>query len=279
MRVGRDHVLAPVGVEDDLGLEQRGGVILEAPDFYRLRRHEAMAVSRVARHEFVDREGDGLDRVMGDAEGAQDRAQRAHPAQRVGPRRGRAPAHRFRPGKGADDRRQNLGEKFARRPAGLVDRGDVELALLGVLLDLRIPDSGEPGALEEPSDRALGRADARPLALLAPMRLQLGQADDMQRQPARRREALRALVGHVGLDERVGDEPLQVVRRLALHARRDFFAEEFKDEVGHSRSSLDNHLTTVRLVAPPLTLPLPARGESGRQGAAHSSPRLRGEAG
>ena len=32
----------------------------------------------------------------------------------------------------------------------------------------------------------------------------------------------------------IGDEPLQVLRRLPLHAGGDFFAEQFKEKVGHS---------------------------------------------
>ena len=41
------------------------------------------------------------------------------------------------------------------------------------------------------------------------------------------REALSALISDMGVNQRAGDEPLEVVRRLTLHARRDFFAEEF----------------------------------------------------
>ena len=149
------------------------------------------------------------------------------------------------------------------RPGCSIDR-DIEFALLGVLLDFCVLDALKAGALEEALDRALRRADARALALLAPMRLRLGQADDVQRQPPRRREALRALIGHVRVDQRVGDQPLQIVRRLALHARRDFFAEEFKEQVGHSRSSLTRSLTTAPTHPAP-HLPLPARGERGER--------------
>ncbi len=192
-----------------------------------------MPERRIAGRQSVDGEGDRLDRLVRDAERAQDRAQRPHPAQGVGPRRCRAPAHRFGPGKRADHRRQDFRQQFARRSAGLFDDREIEFALLGVLFDPCVLDAREAGALEEALDRALRRADARPLALLAPVRLRLRQADDMQREPARRCEALRALIGHVGVDERAGDQPLQVVRRLALHARRDFFAEEFEEQVGH----------------------------------------------
>ena len=55
----------------------------------------------------------------------------------------------------------------------------------------------------------------------------------MQRQAARRDEALRALVEQIALDQRIGDEPLQILRRLPLHAGGDFFAEQFEQKIGH----------------------------------------------
>ena len=55
----------------------------------------------------------------------------------------------------------------------------------------------------------------------------------MQREPARRDESLRALISQVAVDQRVGDEPLQILRRLALHPGGDFFAEQFEEKVGH----------------------------------------------
>jgi hypothetical protein len=64
-----------------------------------------------------------------------------------------------------------------------------------------------------------------------------GEADDVQGEPARRGEALRALVSQAALDERAGDEALEVFGALALHARGDFFAEEFDEEIGHPKLS------------------------------------------
>ncbi len=59
----------------------------------------------------------------------------------------------------------------------------------------------------------------------------------MQRQPARRREGARAFIDEAAVDQRVGDEPAQILRRLALHARGDFLGEEFEKEIGHSFAS------------------------------------------
>ena len=55
----------------------------------------------------------------------------------------------------------------------------------------------------------------------------------MQREPARRHEGLSDLIDETALDQRIGDELLQVLAGLALHARRDFFREKFKQEIGH----------------------------------------------
>ena len=119
------------------------------------------------------------------------------------------------------------------RPGFSIDR-DVELALLGILLDLRVLDPRETRAFQKPLDRRLRRADARAFALLAQGRLRPGQADDVQGQPARRDMGLRALIRKVALDERVGDETPEVLRRLALHSGGDFFAEQFEEKIGHS---------------------------------------------
>ncbi len=56
----------------------------------------------------------------------------------------------------------------------------------------------------------------------------------MEGQAPRGGEALRALVEEIALDERVGHEALQVLRRLPLHAGGDFFADEFEQEIGHA---------------------------------------------
>ena len=55
----------------------------------------------------------------------------------------------------------------------------------------------------------------------------------MQRQAPRRDEALRAFIKQVALDQRVGDEALEILRRLPLHAGGDFFGEKFEEKVGH----------------------------------------------
>ena len=85
-------------------------------------------------------------------------------------------------------------------------------------------------------DRRLGRADARPLAFLAHvLALHAGRPTHVERQPPRRREGLGALIDEAALHQRIGDQLLQILRRPPLHAGRDFFGEEFEEEIGHGR--------------------------------------------
>ncbi len=90
-----------------------------------------------------------------------------------------------------------------------------------------------PAALRKPLDRAFVRADARALALLLHVGLPRRHALHRQRQPARRRERLGALIDQAGLDQLVGDELAQILGGARLHARGDFLGEEFDQEVGH----------------------------------------------
>ena len=192
-----------------------------------------MAIGDVAGDDAVDLEGHDLGVFGLGAEGAEDRMQRADPAQ-AGARGGRlAPAHRFGPGEGADHRRDDLGDGLDRLLAGLLDDGDVGIALLRVADDGGLVERAQPRRLEEALNGGLGRADARTFALLAHVAAANRQAGDMQSQPARRDEGLGALIDQAALDQRVGDELLQVLAGLALHARRDFLGEEFEQKIGH----------------------------------------------
>ena len=118
-----------------------------------------------------------------------------------------------------------------------VKAGDVELTLLRVALDAGLFDGGEPGGFEEAVDGALRGADARALALLMRVGLLRGQAVHGQRQAARGDERLGALIDETSLDQRIGNELAQVLRRAGLHAGGDFFAEQFEQEIGHGAAS------------------------------------------
>ena len=88
-------------------------------------------------------------------------------------------------------------------------------------------------AFRKPAIAASGAADARALALLLQIGLPRGDAVHRQRQPPRRRERFGAFIDQAFGDELVGDHAAQIVRRLRLHARGDFFGEQFEQKIGH----------------------------------------------
>ncbi len=55
----------------------------------------------------------------------------------------------------------------------------------------------------------------------------------MQGEPARRREGLGAFVRQTGPDQGIGHQGLEIIGGAPLHARGDFLAEKFKQEIGH----------------------------------------------
>ena len=69
----------------------------------------------------------------------------------------------------------------------------------------------------------------------------------MQRQAPRGDKTLRAFVKQIALDQRAGDEPLQILRRLSLHAGGDFFAEQFEQKVGMGLDVVSSRCNNQRL--------------------------------
>ncbi len=163
----------------------------------------------VAGRDPVDREAHDLGLLGLRPEGADDRLQRAHPAQAPRLAGGRAPAHGFRPGKASDDGRQDLGEHLRRRAPGPLDERHVELALLRVALDLR-PRSSEasPALFRKPCTAASGaptRGPFRSSRTSSPFTGSPAMWSASRRGVA---IGLRALIEKAALDERVGDERL-----------------------------------------------------------------------
>ncbi len=191
-----------------------------------------MAARFIARRDAVDRERHDL-RVLGlRPERRDDRMQRPHPGERAGVLRARAPAHRLRPRKALDHLGQDFSDHVDRGAARLLDHGDVEITLL-VRLHLGLADRFKPRRLQEPGDGVVRRADARALLLLADIRLPRRHTMHRQSQPPRRHERLGALVDQPGIDQAVGDELAQIVRRARLHAGGNFLGEQFEQKVGH----------------------------------------------
>ncbi len=166
-------------------------------------------------------------------EGADDRLQRADPAQRAGPGRCHAGTHRLRPGEIADDIRHRLGDDLFGGTARLDDMGDVEVALLRVAMDVRLADRGKAGATQEAFDRLLVGVGARTLALFANIGGAGVEAADVKRQPARCPVLARPLIGQARFDQGIGQQLLEVTGRLALQAGRNFLGAEFDKKIGH----------------------------------------------
>jgi hypothetical protein len=55
----------------------------------------------------------------------------------------------------------------------------------------------------------------------------------MKRKTPRRHMRDRTFVEEATLDERIGDEALQLLGRPPLHSGGDFLAEEFEQKIGH----------------------------------------------
>ena len=169
-------------------------------------------------------------------EGCNDRMQRAHPGQRAVPRGAFAPAHLLGPRESADDQRDDFRDHIDRGTSGFLHQRDVEIALR-IALDLRFIERFQASGFQEALHGSIRRADLRPLALLLEVRLTRGNAVHGERETARRHECFRAFIDKAFSDQLVGDHLAQVVRRLRLHARGNFFGEQFEEKIGHCRYS------------------------------------------
>ena len=228
-RFRQDALGAGGRLEDHLLCFQRLPVVGEALDHDRLAAAEEAMPARgiAARHPF-DLEGHDLA-----VEEAEDRLHGAHPA-----RRALAPAHGLGPGELAHHLRHQLGDDLGSGAAGLMDRGDVIIALLGILDDLRVLDGPEAGGLEETGDRVIGRADTGALPLLADLGRFCRQPLDGERQPPRGSENFRRAALDTGRLQAFEHQPLQGFRRLALHAGGDLLGQDLKQKLGHGNGNL-----------------------------------------
>ena len=195
------------------------------------------------------------------AEGRDDRMQRAHPGQRAVPRGAFAPAHLLRPREGTDNQRNDFRDHIDGGASGLLHQRDIEIALR-VALDFRFIERLETGGFQKTLHGGIRRADLRALALLLEVRLALRNAVHGECETSRRHECFRAFIDETFGDQLVGDHLAQVIRRLRLHARGNFFGEQFEEKIGHRLSVL---------YAPP-----PACGGEG-SGFANNSPPPCGE--
>ena len=170
-----------------------------------------------------------LDRDKILAENGDDALQRAHPAQRLGRGRGIAPAHRLGPGESAHDGGHRLGQHVDRRAARLFDHREPHaVAILKLFLR-------QPGLAKEAFQRLRRGGCARSLELLA-HRLRLrGQAMGDQREAARRHIRGQPFRLQPRFGQALPEQARQILRRLSLHARGDFLAQQFQQKIGHQR--------------------------------------------
>ncbi len=160
-----------------------------------------------------------------------DALQRADPAQAFGAERRLAPAHRFGPGEGADDRRDGFGQYVRRGAAGLVDHREQGRAALDVARLQRV--AGQARLAQKAVDCRIGRIGGRAFQLLAHRRRLLGQVARDQGQAARRRIGDQRTGLETSLVQLGGEQAGEILARLVLHPRGNFFGAEFEEEVAH----------------------------------------------
>ena len=93
-------------------------------------------------------------------------------------------------------------------------------------------------AFRNPAIAASGPPTRGPLALLLQVGLPRRNAVHRERQPPRRRKGLGAFIDEALGDQLVGDHAAQIVRRLRLHARGNFFGKQFEQKIGHFSTPL-----------------------------------------
>src|SRR5207237_2984118 len=115
---------------------------------------------------------------------------------------------------------------------------------------------GKAGGFEKALHGLIRRAFARAAPLLRLIGLRPGEARHRERQPAGGDEGFQRSKREAGGLEPLAREPLQVLRRARLHARRNFLGEELEEKIGHVAG------VRARRAAPsPLPLPDGERGQ------------------
>jgi len=192
---------------------------------------EAVADRLVARHYAVNL---AWHQII--AENRHDSTQRTHPAQAFGREAGVAPAHRFRPGKCADDRRNGFRQHIAGRPARLVYHRKPRRTPLDVTQFQLVATDAILTA--EAVDCLIRRAFWWTLGFLADRFGLLGQVPGDQGQSSWRRIDGNGAGFQAGFGHLFGEQPFEIGAGLGLHPCGDFFREQFEEEVGHKSSPL-----------------------------------------
>ena len=223
--VGPDMVGAGLRIQHDKGAFQLGAVVVERGDGEAGGGEEAVAGGGVAGGDAVDgqRHGGGPGLV---GQQAQDGVQRADPAQRP-----RAPTHGFRPGESAHGSLHCFGDNRCRCTPRFLDHGEQNRHLANLAHHQLV--AFKAGRAQKPGDGGLGRIGARALAVFGQAGGSRRQPLHGQRQPARGAKGPCPGIGQPGLDQCIGHQPFQIGGGLGLHAGRNFFGEQFEQQIGH----------------------------------------------
>ncbi len=224
-RAVADDRAALAEMDDDVAGAEFLDVIVGAADGDRAGMDEAVAKRRGARFNAVD-----AARHDGFAEQRDDALQRADPAQAFGRERCGAPAHRFGPGKGADDGGDRVGQDADRGTPGLVDHREEGRATFHFAGFERI--TGQARFAQEPSTAASGASAGGPFNSSLTASVASGRSRAISDEAARGGEgfdacSLQAMFRQFGFEQ-----ARQIGLGLNLHSRGDFFRAQLEQEIG-----------------------------------------------
>ena len=204
---------------------QLGFVVVKGRNLKSTGRHEAVPLGLATRDNPIHIQRHHVRPVFA-AQHAKDTVQRADPAQGPGP-----PTHRFRPGEIAHGAFQHLCHDLCRVAARLFDHRKEHAAFLFVPLDQVF--ARHTGPAQKAFDGLFRCIDAGAFAFLLQIRRPVRKPIDAQRQTTRRRVGGGPGIGQTGLDQTIRHKTLEIIRRLALHARGDFFGKKLDQKVRH----------------------------------------------
>ena len=162
------------------------------------------------------------------AEQRHDALQLAHPAQAFGGNRRCAPALRFRPWKGTDDRGDRLCQNIGRLTPCFFNYRIIDAIAFDQLV-LR-----KASFTQKPFHRLRRCTDLWPLGFFGHSLSRQRQSSRDKRKTARRGKGVHRCRGKTSLSQGVIKQAGQVFLGLQLHPRGDFFGAQFKQEVGHT---------------------------------------------
>ncbi len=222
----RPNVIGAVAcVQPHEGDCQFGLVVIKRGHRKPHRRHETMPCCAVTRRQTAHLKRHHL-RAALIMQNTKNAVQRAHPAKAALP-----PAHGFWPRKPAQDLRHHLRHNIRRRLPLFVDHRKIDRSFFSLAqFQLFL---GQPCRAQKPRNRLVRRVPARAFTVLGLVRRTGQNTRNRQTQPPWRKKRRRPAIGDPRLYQPFGHQTPQIIRRLGLHACRDFLAEQFKQQIGH----------------------------------------------